>query len=209
MSNIHCHWRFAGLVLLALVCGNAAAQQAVPCFGGDEPYTADTLPDVDPDTGLPCRLPTAAERAAHRGDYPAGSAGSVAGAPPVPSPRGWNGQGANTSVRTTASGYANQGGGFQGGSFTGKSGAKTSAGYGGTPVGGNPYASGRSFGTSPAAAPPPATYGYGSSAASSSGLPPPVTYGDGSSTGADAPLPTDSDDDQTPTGYEQYATPDP
>lgn len=126
------------LLPLLIIVGNAQAQTAVPCYGGDEPFTAETLPAVDLDSGRPCRLPTAAERAAHRGDYPPGSAevDPGYGAAAAPAARGWNGQGASNASRNgsngSSPGFGGSGsGGMQGGTFGNKNGSQRgSSGFG-------------------------------------------------------------------------------
>lgn len=177
-------------VLLVLTSGNVMAQAAaVPCFGGDEPYTAETLPDFDIDSGLPCRLPTDAERAAHRGDFPAGSAEHAARVI-APAPRGWNGQGA--PAREASSSRTAAGEGFNGGSFTGTRKTQATVGYGGTgnAANANPYASGQIF--VKARRDDDASVTTGNDYASD-----------------DQTDDETGDDSQTPTGYEQYATPAP
>lgn len=164
------------LLILGTASGNAAA--TVPCFGGDEPYTAATLPDTDLETGLPCRLPTAEElaRRAEAWGLPvdAGAAAGSAGAAAYPPPQapaaaapssGWSGQsmapanGANGGYGSAGGGYGGGygggqgGGGVQGGSFKGR----------GQPQGGgvgNPYSSGKTF-TRPPRPLDPSAFGGG------------------------------------------------
>lgn len=179
------------LLPLLLLAGNAEAQTAVPCFGGDEPYTAETLPEIDLDSGRPCRLPTTAERAARRGDYPPGSAENSANqTAPAPIAPGWNGQGVGNASRGGANsqGFGGQGSGaIQGGTFGNKN---------GSPRGNN------SFGNTGT------TNSYGSSRSSGNtafpgGSPGSANTAPSTPTGYESYGGTLSE----PTGYESYATP--
>lgn len=103
----------------------------------------------------------------------------------VPAARGWNGQGAPT--RTT-SGRGNAGGGFNGGSFAGKRTTQAGSASAANP---NPYASGQNFAKPKVQATSD------------------VAVGNAGDYGNTQPVDASQDDSQTPTGYEQYATPEP
>jgi len=163
------------LLLLILGTASGPAVATVPCFGGDEPYTAENLPATDLETGLPCRLPTA-EELARRSEAWGGSSASSgnaayppsdapAAAPYSPPASGWAGQ----STAASNNGYGAAGGayggsqgygggpgagGVQGGSFKRRGQAQ-----GGSPT--NPYASGKTFSKRPKNAVDASTFGGG------------------------------------------------